>query len=165
MQLIKVTNGVAADYSLRQLQSDNPNTSFPNPPSAEILASYDVYEYTNDSYPDDDQYVVIGHYFEDRGVNDWHKAWAVRTKTDEEKRAEMVCSNRQGRQALRMTGNYGSVKSYFAQLPQDQKDTKEIEWEYAQNFERTSSLVTELGAHLGMTDQEIDDLFDLAQTL
>lgn len=43
---LKLTNGVPDKYTLFQLYSDNPNTSFPADPSDALLATYDVYPYT-----------------------------------------------------------------------------------------------------------------------
>ena len=81
------------------------------------------------------------------------------------KRREMVCTPRQARLALAQTGRYGAVKSFMAGLPVDQKETADIEWEYATTFERTSGVLTTLTAAMGMTEEEVDDLFDLAVTL
>lgn len=43
---LKITNGQPEKYSLIQLRQDNPNTSFPDTPPEQLLASYDVYRYT-----------------------------------------------------------------------------------------------------------------------
>lgn len=40
---VKVTNGVASKYSIKQLRLDNPSTSFPDTISENALASFDVY--------------------------------------------------------------------------------------------------------------------------
>ncbi len=41
----------------------------------------------------------------------------------------------------------------------------QIEWEYASEVVRTSALVSGMAAALGMTEQQLDDLFILAATL
>lgn len=41
---VKVTNGVAEYYTIYQLQQDNPDTSFPEEITKDVLAEYDVYE-------------------------------------------------------------------------------------------------------------------------
>lgn len=43
---IKLTNGQPEIYSIVQLRRDNPQVSFPEVPSDELLASYGVYPYT-----------------------------------------------------------------------------------------------------------------------
>jgi hypothetical protein len=41
----------------------------------------------------------------------------------------------------------------------------QIEWEYAQTVERHSPLVQNLAAGLGLTEEQLDNLFTLASTL
>ena len=48
---IKLTNGQPEIYSIGQLRRDNPQTSFPKNPSAELLATKDVYPYTVQDQP------------------------------------------------------------------------------------------------------------------
>lgn len=43
---IKLTNGVPEVYTLAQLKKDNPNTSFQNPISDEVLAGFGVFSCT-----------------------------------------------------------------------------------------------------------------------
>jgi hypothetical protein len=40
---VKITNEEIAIYSIHELMADNPDTSFPDIPTAELLASFDVY--------------------------------------------------------------------------------------------------------------------------
>ena len=51
---VKVTNGVATEYTMGHLRRDNPNVSFPRTCSDELLASYDVYPLNVDTKPDCD---------------------------------------------------------------------------------------------------------------
>lgn len=46
-----------------------------------------------------------------------------------------------------------------------QRETARIEWEYRSTVRRDSELVAGLGASLGLTNEQIDDLFRLADTL
>lgn len=46
MNLLRIINGQPQKYSITQLRSDNPNTSFPADPSDDLLATYDVYPYS-----------------------------------------------------------------------------------------------------------------------
>lgn len=48
---LKLVNEVPEQYSFDALRSDNPNTSFPEVPSSELLAEYLVYEYTRQTAP------------------------------------------------------------------------------------------------------------------
>jgi len=70
-------------------------------------------------------------------------------------------SMRQARLALKQQGLLATVQSNIEALPED----AQIEWEYAAQVERGSDLVATLGAALGLTEDQLDDLFKLAVTL
>ena len=70
-------------------------------------------------------------------------------------------SMRQARLALSRQGLLGQVQAGIDALPEE----SQIEWEYAGFVERNSPLVQSLGAALGLTDEQLDDLFRLAVTL
>ena len=67
---------------------------------------------------------------------------------------------RQARLALKEQGLLATVESNISQMPED----AQIEWEYAAQVDRTSSLVSTLGAALGLTKVQLDELFKLAAT-
>jgi len=52
MKYIKLIDGSPSGYSYNQLKKDNPNTSFPQTPTEELLASYDVYPLTIEGEPE-----------------------------------------------------------------------------------------------------------------
>jgi hypothetical protein len=66
---------------------------------------------------------------------------------------------RQARLALHRAGLLTQVNSTITD-PEAQ-----IEWEYATTVERNSPLVQNLAAGLGLTEQQLDDLFTTAATL
>ena len=68
---------------------------------------------------------------------------------------------RQARLALKQQGLLATVQSNIDALPEE----SQIEWEYASYVERSSPLVASLGAALGLTETQLDDLFKLAITL
>lgn len=68
---------------------------------------------------------------------------------------------RQARLALKQQGLLATVQSNIDALPED----SQIEWEYAGSVERNSPLVQSLGAALGLSDEDLDNLFKLAITL
>jgi len=72
---------------------------------------------------------------------------------------------RQAKQALRQAGLYGQVKQYINSLQGDAKDEAEIEWNDATQFERTSGFLVNMAASIGLTEQQVDELFDVAATL
>lgn len=72
---------------------------------------------------------------------------------------------RQARLALLGAGLLDTVQSAFAQLPDPQRTAASIEWEYATTIERTSPLVSQFGPILGLTEEQIDELFIAAAQL
>ena len=70
-------------------------------------------------------------------------------------------SMRQARLALSRQGLLAQVQTGINSLSEE----SQIEWEYAGSVERNSPLVQSLGAALGLTETQLDDLFILAATL
>jgi len=70
-------------------------------------------------------------------------------------------SPRQIRQALTRANLRISVEAAVAAGDQDLKDW----WEFATTFERNHPMVIAMGTALGQTSQQIDDLFNLGETL
>jgi len=68
---------------------------------------------------------------------------------------------RQIRLALNAAGLRSTVEQAVSAGNQDLKDW----WEYALDIERNNSLIVSMSAQLGMTGQQVDDLFRLAVTL
>ena len=78
-----------------------------------------------------------------------------------ERRATMACTPRQARLALASQGLYETVQTTVVAI----SDEARIEWEYATMVERTSPLIDAMKGSLGMSDEDLDNLFDLAVTL
>ncbi len=100
------------------------------------------------------------------------ETWTVTEKTDEEKdealansREHTVVTMRQARLALLSEGLLASVDAAIAGLPDGEKEAAEIQWEYGSEVERLSPLVVGLMPALGLTDEQMDDLFKLALSL
>lgn len=85
--------------------------------------------------------------------------------TPEELRAQiMPVTPRQARLALLEIGKLAKVDTALAALPSPQKEAAQIEWEYATEVRRGSALVASLGVALGMTEAQIDAMFESART-
>ena len=67
----------------------------------------------------------------------------------------------QARKALRASGLRDQVEGYIATLPEDQQE----EWEYAVEIRRDNAIISGGASLLGMTEQQVDDLFRLGATL
>jgi hypothetical protein len=72
---------------------------------------------------------------------------------------------RQARLALLQQGLLTQVNDAVASMPGAQGEAMRIEWEFSSTVERNRPLVQSLSASLGLTSQQIDDLFALAATL
>lgn len=75
-------------YTITQLKADNPQTSFPQYPSNELLASYDMYPVLDSIQPSYDaltQTLVEGTPIQSRG--DWVQVWIVDPLPEDQARA------------------------------------------------------------------------------
>jgi hypothetical protein len=162
MRYVKIENGVPTLYTFNQLKQDNPNVSFPREPSASILADYGVYILQDDPKPRAE--VVEKGPIEERN-GEWWQTYTGRDETPDEYRPDMVVTMRQARLALVERGLLGLVQDAIALIPEPDKTKIQIEWEYASEVARTSSWVSVLQPALGVTDEQMDDLFKLAGTL
>lgn len=159
---VKVTDNVPTEYSLAQLRADNPNVSFPKTPSSAILAEYSVYPVIDGDKPSND-IVTPGPITNINGV--WTQTYTGRDYTTEEKRSRMVVTMRQARLALLSVNKLSLVDDAIALMPEPDKSQISVEWEYASTVERTSPWMTTMGSALGLTEDDLDNLFEVAATL
>jgi hypothetical protein len=80
-------------------------------------------------------------------------------------RGGMVISMRQCRLALLGAGLLDSVDVAIAALPEPDKSAALVAWEYSHSVERLSDFVVSMGPLLGLTDLEVDALFEQAVEL
>ena len=149
-------------YTFGDLRRNNPNVSFPKQPSDALLASYGVYPVVQGDRPAND-IVSLGPIVDVNGV--WTQTYTGRDFTAEEKRQDMVVTMRQARLALHQAGKLSLVDDAIALIPEPDKSLISIEWEYASTVERTSPWMSTMGSALGLSEEELDDLFILAATL
>lgn len=76
-----------------------------------------------------------------------------------------VIDMRQARLALLQSGLLARVDAAVASMPGIEGDTARIEWEFASLVERSNPLVQSLSSSLGLTETQLDDLFELAGSL
>lgn len=72
---------------------------------------------------------------------------------------------RQARLALLGAGLLGTVTTAINAMAEPAKTAATIEWEYSNELQRDHALVTALGAALGLTSSQVDDLFRAAAAL
>ena len=78
-----------------------------------------------------------------------------------ERRSQQRCTARQARLALAANGSLEAIEAAVAA----QGGAAAIEWEYANEIERSSPLIGALAGGLGWTEEDLDALFELAVTL
>lgn len=76
-----------------------------------------------------------------------------------------IVTMRQARLALLQSGLLSQVQTAIDSLPSPQKEAAQIEWDYSSEVHRDKPFVQLLGAALGLSEQQLDDLFLLASTL
>lgn len=136
----------------------------PTPPPLNIVHADPPYHdpFTQKLQPIDshvDDGTLYGYTYRDWEVVD--KSPAEQTEYLEEWRLTLSSTMRQARLALKQQGLLANVQSNINALPEE----SQIEWEYGSVVERNSPLVASLGAALGLTETQLDDLFKLAVTL
>ena len=72
---------------------------------------------------------------------------------------------RQAKLALLNAGKLQDVINAIAALPEPQKTAAQIEFDYANDVERNSVLLGTIAAAIGLTEEELDQLFDSAKVL
>lgn len=85
--------------------------------------------------------------------------------TKQEKRKQMKCNMRQARLALLQAGKLSVIDAAIASLDEPLKSQAAIEWQYASNIERLSPLVQALTPVIGLSPDELDELFTQAVNL
>ncbi len=80
-------------------------------------------------------------------------------------RESMVITMRQCRLALLGAGLLDNVDTALASLPEPDKSAATIAWEYGASVERLSAFVVGMGPLLGLSDLEVDALFEGAKDL
>lgn len=87
------------------------------------------------------------------------------TKAPIQKIVPEMVTMRQARLALLSVGLLTNVDTVINSLPSPQKEAAQIEWQYSSAVERNKSLVQTLGPLLGLSEDQLDDLFIEAATL
>lgn len=96
---------------------------------------------------------------------------AKRTQADLQKKIEEYYINqepismRQCKLALNEFGLLSQVDGAIANMTEPDKTKAQIEWQYASVVDRSSKWINDLGTQLGLTNQDINNLFKLAKTL
>ena len=164
MNILIVKESGPETYSVSRLKRDNPNTSFPQELAPEMLAAYAVYPYTDTPPPSNfdptKQTISQGGFYKRRGQ--WFRDWEVRTLTQDEVRAGMVCTKKQGRLALGRV-EIDRLDAFIDSFPNSWALREVVD--NSVNWRRTSQDMVMLGFALGYDDNEMDDAFIRAMAI
>ena len=98
---------------------------------------------------------------------DWTKMKTAEQKAEEDRRARVpsVVTMRQARQAMLNSGILVQVDALIAAMPGEEGESARIDWSHARDVKRDWPLIAALGPQLGLTEQQIDDLFVYAASI
>lgn len=168
---VRVIDNVAERYTITDLRRANSNVSFPKEVNDRLLADFGVYPLVSVDPPTGDV-VTEGTPVFNNSTKQWEQSWVARDFTAEEvaeqlarKREVMVVTPRQARLALLGAGLLDQIEAGIAALPEPTKTAVTIEWEYATHVDRNSQWVGALAQALKLTDEQLDQLFEVAATL
>ena len=166
-------------FSESEIRAFNPNTSFPVPFVPPTEYAY-IFPSPQPAYDPVTQRVQAATP-ELTGLGHWEQRWEVVElfETQEEKDAAIaadteakrvaavpkVVTMRQARLALLGAGLLPGVTAAINAMDSPQKEGAQIEWEYSQTVERNRGFVLLLGAALGLTELQLDNLFVAAGAL
>jgi hypothetical protein len=95
-------------------------------------------------------------------IKEWYKGEIREVSVPDLINTEIIrCTPWQLRKALNQLSLRDAVENAVASADQTTKDG----WEFATEFRRDDPLVISMGLALGKTEDELDDLFQLARTL
>jgi hypothetical protein len=106
---------VTFPYSVSGLQKDNPQVSFPDTVSVELLASFNVFPVvsTNPDFDRETQVIEQNGCSYNADENRWETAWIIRDKTAQESQAELDSRAAQ----IRLERNNRLAQCDWTQLP------------------------------------------------
>ena len=137
-----------------------------------VVGDYRLYEMAPEpAYNPDTQRIELTSTPVQRVGQPWLREWLVVALTAAEMtaiaKAKVPASvtMRQGRLALLAAGKLAQVDAAIASLPEPQKSAALIEWNFSNELQRGNAFVATLGAALGLSDAQVDQLFITAAQL
>ncbi|KLD95811.1 hypothetical protein [Aliarcobacter butzleri] len=93
------------------------------------------------------------------------KIWVENEKVKKEYEDSLIPTSITQRQCRLMLHKMGKYKEVVTFIENSEDDEIKIEWEYASTIERNNPLVSTLGEQLGLTKEQLDNLFVEASKL
>lgn len=160
---------VTYPYTIQQMIDDNPTVSFPLPCPDSVAAEYGTFPVEATSQPSYDPMTQNLNMVNPIKVNGfWTQQWTVTTATPEEQaerlaawRASASCTPLQGKIEL----NNENLLTEAEQVVAAADKNTQLAWANAIIWLRTSPMIETLGAQLGLTPNDLDNLFRQAQQI
>lgn len=95
----------------------------------------------------------------------WRQVWLERPIISPHATPPEVVSMRQARLALLQSGLLDDVEAAIITMAEPQRTSAQIEWEYSTEVNRASPTTAMLAGVLGLTEEQIDQLFSTAAAL
>lgn len=162
-----ITNNTIDKYplSFMDIRKMFPNVSFGANTSNEDLLQFNVVKVltgTQPSYDPMTQELSLSDPINVEG--NWIEQWQINQRSPEEisnQRSGLTCTPRQARLALQQAGLLTAVTDWISSAD----NTTQIEWEFALEIRRDWPPITLCATYLGLSEEQLDDLFILAATL
>ena len=160
---VKVTKGQAAPITLAEFRKMYWETSFPKEMPLAMLAEKGVYPARDMDRPsiDANQRATLSEAFT-QVDGEWVREWTVRTLTQDEVRAGMVCTRLQGRLALGKA-EIDRLDAFIDSFPNSWALREVVD--NSVNWRRTSQDMVMLGFALGYDDAQMDEAFIRAMAI
>jgi hypothetical protein len=158
MQYLKAAEQSITEYpyDLAKLRLENPNTSFPQEMSDELLAEFGVYPVVPMDKPEATIYQRAVRATPIFVNGAWHEQWELVPA-----RVPTKITPRQCRLILMSQGLLAQVEEIIA----TQDEATRITWEYASEFRRDDPLLNALAKNLNLEPEQIDQFFIAASKL
>lgn len=160
---IKIIDNNVSLYDISNLYQDHPNVSFPIDIPEKLLNEYNIYSIQQSNVPDIDQNTQIAEEDVPVQINGvWTQQWVVRDLTPEELKARVptIVTMRQARHALLNAGLLDAVDAAISAIPDEtERRQAQIDWEYATEVRKDWPWVQTLSTALGLTEEQLDQLF------
>jgi hypothetical protein len=152
-----------AESTQHQIIANHPEISFPPEITIDHVAGLGYAELEYDPQPT----VVAGEQVQPGAIRKegsrYIQGWVVAPAPAPEVPA--VVTMRQARQAMLSAGILAQVDALIAAMPGEEGESARIDWNHARDVKRDWPLIGALGPQMGLTEQEIDDLFVYAATI
>jgi hypothetical protein len=150
-------------YTLTDLMRANPNVSWPRDMTNFDASDWHCYP-VQDTTPPEAPNMVAVRAMPSLVDGVWHEQWVLEPAPPVPVPQSVTMA--QARLALLYANLLQQVDAAIDAIPDAiQREAARVQWEYETVVSRSSDLVTGLGAALGLTDEQIDNLFRTAATL